>query len=852
MKQQQKRHYLIIPLGIVVILMVISGLTATKAGESALLYRIDAPMHDRLFRLRNFVAAQPISNEVTLIGIDDYTVNKLGKFGSGSWIIRKPFIDQITYCHLVYQPAVIAYDIIFKETRMQDRKDTGDKQTTEADTALNDAVQVAEDAESVSQTGITKREIQEILEAIRKLGNDDITEIDINTLYDIAELTTVQGNFNLALALSSIAYDDSVDTTCIAAYEFDWRDTGNEVTGRRWTEEEIIGDGSGGEYSEDYGTKVPYLRDISIPMEHVHNLPPDFEFSINADLPSAIILDYVKLGYINVPRDEGGVVRRIPLVHGIEYEYTHPESGEFVKRQYFLPSMALLSCLYYWNVDLVKLNASGDFTINGKPAVEVHWGQHVVINRPVGDAVTIPIDKNGKFYLDFVGRVTDFNTVPFAEVGPYNLNPNAVELLKDKIALVGIMSTGASDVGPIPIDENTAFVHVHMVAISNILTETFIKPLSKSRRLQILLLLAMIIIPAAIMMRPLKFTYYTSLFAAVYAFILFYFILTHRFVLPVAGPALFLIGSYFFVIMYYYLSEEREKKKIRGMFSTMVSGDVLKYLEDNPESFSLAGQRAEATMFFSDVAGFTTISEALTPEKLVELLNEYLSPMTEIIMESNGFVDKYEGDAIMAEWGVPFPNPRHATLACWAALDQQVKLAELRPGFKADFGVDIVVRMGLNSGIVSAGNMGSNRHFSFTVMGDAVNQAARFEPANKDYGTDIMIGETTYELARNDIEARLLDKIIVKGKTVPIKIYELVARKGDISTERQNVLDLYDKALNLHWERKWDEALEDLAKALSICPDDGPSLNMVERITSYKKNPPPEEWMGEYIRKSKD
>ena len=257
-------------------------------------------------------------------------------------------------------------------------------------------------------------------------------------------------------------------------------------------------------------------------------------------------------------------------------------------------------------------------------------------------------------------------------------------------------------------------------------------------------------------------------------------------------------------------------------------------------------------MFFSDVAGFTTISESLPPEKLVDLLNQYLSPMTEIIQAHGGYVDKYAGDGVMAEWGVPYPNPDHARLACFAALAQQARIAELRPQFRRDFNVDVSVRMGLNSGPVSAGNMGAQGRFSYTVMGDAVNQAARFEPANKDYGTLIMLGQTTYDLARDEIEARLLDRIIVKGKTEPIRIYELVARKGQAPGLMLEVIHLYHRGLELHWERKWEEALACFHKALELEPRDGPSKTMVARIAHYQHDPPPDSWRGEYVRKAKD
>ena len=288
------------------------------------------------------------------------------------------------------------------------------------------------------------------------------------------------------------------------------------------------------------------------------------------------------------------------------------------------------------------------------------------------------------------------------------------------------------------------------------------------------------------------------------------------------------------------------------MFGTMVSRDVLRYLEANPESFSLRGERAEATMFFSDVAGFTTISEQMQPEQLTNLLNHYLTPMTDIILAHGGYVDKYEGDAIMAEWGIPFRTDDHAVNACLAAIEQQACLARLRPTLKKEFGHELYVRMGINTGTVTAGNMGSDMRFSYTVMGDAVNFASRLEPINKEYGTQILIGEATAHAARDFIEVRYLDKIVVKGKTKPVKVYELLGKRGSLSEDRQKVVSLYTEALHLHWERRWEEALDRLAIGIGIDPDDGPSHTLHTRITAYRHTPPPDDWQGEYVRLTKD
>lgn len=781
-------------------------------------------MQDRLFRFRNFVAEQPISPDIALVGIDDYSIEKLGKYGSGTWVTRKPYVDQIRLAQGYYKPAVLAYDILFKEV-------SGEQQQTEK--------------------GISQEELLKLLVAIRKLGSNEISEIDIDTLNNMAQLTNEQGNLNLAIALSqSDGEDDTEAVAVVGAYDFAWPKEAAAATGRTWSQEAILGTDPD-DLSEDNGVEIPYLRDVSIPQQFIHDVPADYRYSQNASLPSAVLLDYVRLAYINVPRDEGGVVRRIPLIHGADYSYTDPTTGEFHRRRLFVPSMALLNCLYYWGIDLAQMHANQEYLVNGKPVIEVHFGKHVIVRKPGGNTVTIPIDREGRFFLDFVCTIDEYNSVHFADIGPYKAYEQAKELLYRKIAMVGLTSTGASDVGPCPVDDNTPFVHIHMVAMSNMLTETFIRPIGAKGNGLILGVLALLVIPGAVFLRPMRYTYYLGGLALIYAVVVFTCLITNQYVMPITGPFLYIGCSYLFVLLFRYFTEEREKQRIRGMFSTMVSGDVLEYLEENPGSFSLAGQRAEATMFFSDMAGFTTISESLPPDKLVELLNQYLSPMTEIVLEYKGFIDKYEGDAIMAVWGVPYPNPDHAKLACWAALEQQVKLNDLRPAFKERFNVDVMVRMGLNSGVVSAGNMGSVKRFSYTVMGDAVNQAARFEPANKEYGTLIMIGESTYTLAKEHIEARLLDKLVVKGKTVPIQIYELIAKKGEIGADKRRVVELYLEGLRLHWERQWEPALRCFNEALTIIPDDGPSLTMKARVEEYMIVPPPENWQGEYVRTTK-
>ena len=320
---------------------------------------------------------------------------------------------------------------------------------------------------------------------------------------------------------------------------------------------------------------------------------------------------------------------------------------------------------------------------------------------------------------------------------------------------------------------------------------------------------------------------------------------------PVVTPLLGLLLTYGGNILYQFVIEQREKRKINNMFSTYVSPKVLEHLQENPDAFGLSGQTMTATMFFSDVESFTSISENLSAEDLAIVLNRYLSPMTEILMSYDGYVDKYEGDAIMCDFGVPMPDPDHAWKACFSALDQQANLDTLREEIKDEFNVNIKVRMGINSGDVSAGNMGSAQRFQYTVMGDAVNQASRFEGANKQYGSKIMIGQSTYDLTKDKIEVRPLDKLVVKGKVIPIDVYELLARKGELSEDMKKLRDLFEKGINLYWNREWDEALKNFKMGLDIIKDDGPSLTYIDRCKVFKESPPPDDWQGEYVMTTK-
>ncbi len=471
--------------------------------------------------------------------------------------------------------------------------------------------------------------------------------------------------------------------------------------------------------------------------------------------------------------------------------------------------------------------------------------------------IAIPTDGAGRLTINF--RRTSENggysrSLPWYSAEKVMSGEVDREYLGGRIVFVGTSATGLRDLRATPLAGEFPGVEIHATVVDNILSgEMLIQPRwMRTVDMAVILFAGMLL--TILVTRGRSWLSFLNLLLlillAVWGSLL---LLRNRSIVFVpTWPIISMLVVYMVLTMARFWQEERQKRHVRSMFGTMVSQEVLKYLEDHPERLSLSGQKTDATMFFSDVAGFTSISENLPPEKLSELLNRYLSPMTSVIMNRRGYVDKYEGDAIMAEWGVPFPLADHAVQACLAALEQQEMLDVLRPILERQFGYAIHVRMGINSGRVTAGNMGSERRQQFTVMGDAVNQAARLEPVNKDYGTRIIIGQATYDIAKDSIETRMLDKIVVAGKTQPVCIYELIGRKGSVASGPAEFASVYEDALRLHWERRWDDAEKMLEKAARFEQGDGAVLRLKKRIAFYRQNPPPSEWVGEYVRASKD
>jgi len=295
--------------------------------------------------------------------------------------------------------------------------------------------------------------------------------------------------------------------------------------------------------------------------------------------------------------------------------------------------------------------------------------------------------------------------------------------------------------------------------------------------------------------------------------------------------------------LYQYVVSQKEKRMIQGAFAHYVPEKIVNEIVNNPDMLTLGGEERMVTVLFSDIAGFTTLSEKLKPVDLVLLLNEYLTAMCEIILARDGIIDKFEGDAIMAEFGVPIAYENHADQACAAALEMQEKLAALRQQWKEENRPQLRMRIGINSGEAIVGNMGSRDVFDYTVIGDSVNLGARLEGANKFFSSEILISEYTKAHLQGEWYSRMLDILQVKGKAEPVRVYELLGSSGHPpEAERLQLAAAYEKGMSCYSKTEWRMAAAHFTECLKILPGDSPAERMLQRCREYANTPPGKEW----------
>jgi len=324
-----------------------------------------------------------------------------------------------------------------------------------------------------------------------------------------------------------------------------------------------------------------------------------------------------------------------------------------------------------------------------------------------------------------------------------------------------------------------------------------------------------------------------------------YFLLTGRY-FAVITPLLSVVFTFLIMTVFKFIKTAQEKSYIRNAFGHYLSSEVINDLLDNPDKLALGGEKKNLTAIFTDIKGFSAISEVLDPGDLVKLLNMYLTEMSDIIMDLGGTIDKYEGDAIISFFGAPVDYPDHAKRACEAAVRMKKAEQRLNQRFLDDKVTPkpLLTRIGINTGEMVVGNMGTAQKMDYTIMGNAVNLASRLEGVNKQYGTWVLMSDITYEDTGEDFVVRKMDKVRVVGISKPVRLYELVDLKREIDKNTQAGIDAFEKAHDLFENKQWEEALAGFEKVLELIPEDGPALAFSKRCKDFIRKPPAESWDG--------
>ena len=534
-------------------------------------------------------------------------------------------------------------------------------------------------------------------------------------------------------------------------------------------------------------------------------------------------------GFFNIAQDADGTVRHALLV--IRYQ-----------DQDFFPSLALQVLRQYENIPDQQIAAY----IAADGLERIQFGNHEL--HPWQDGTAL---------INYVGPYRSYPHYSMIDVIQGKLPADA---FRDKIIFVGPTALGLGDLRTTPFKQDSAYMGVEINAniLDNLLHtaepgRTFLIRGFNEEIVDIVFIILFGLGLGSLFGRTRPLTATVMVLAALAAFFGFvYFGFAHwgrwySFVVPAAT----LVASYASITSFRVITEERDKRKIRRTFSQYLSPGVIALIEKDPNEYIRpGGEVKDLTVMFSDIRDFTTLSEGLTPDELVNLLNQYLSAMTDILFRNLGTLDKYIGDAIMAFWGSPFPQPDHAARACTCALEMIASLEKLNQKWVEQGGRPIAIGIGLNTGPVNVGNMGSDKRLAWTVMGDNVNLASRLEGMTKQYRSRIIISESTYDQVADQFVAREVDRIRVKGKKLPVVIYELLApiSKADAYAA---LLEKYNAALDVYRSQNWPEATGMFGELLAEYPDDGPTQVLLQRCIEFLEEAPEPNWDGVYVMKSK-
>jgi adenylate cyclase len=533
----------------------------------------------------------------------------------------------------------------------------------------------------------------------------------------------------------------------------------------------------------------------------------------SANLPELQVNAY-SAGHFNPDIDQDGVYRRVPIL--LDYKGAYYDALSVAMVRGFLGDKPL------------PLKAGF-----GSGGNKLEW---------LGiDIFKIPVDEKATALIPYRGKEGSFKYVPAIDILQKKIKKDE---LKGGIILVGTRAAGLYDLRSTPVSPIYPGVEIHANMIAGILDQNIKQIPDYVGVLECLLLcmIGLIMTFCLPFINPIKSILLSSFMLLISIGINAWGWYANM-VLPLASSVL-MISMLFAVNMSYgFFAEAKIKYHLTGLFGQYVPKELVAEMSKNPENFSIEGESRDMTVLFSDVRGFTTISEGLQPRELTKLMNEYMTPMTHVIQKYRGTIDKYIGDAIMAFWGAPLRDDEHARNAILAALDMQATLDQLRPQFIQKGWPEIRIGVGINSGIMRVGNMGSEFRMAYTVMGDTVNLASRLEGITKQYGVGIIVGETTRN-AVSDIVFRELDRVRVKGKDQPVVIYEPIGLETQVDNSSREELNLFNEALTLYRAMSWDVAERQLLELQKTLPDKYIYKLYLERIHFFRNEPPEPDWDG--------
>jgi adenylate cyclase len=528
------------------------------------------------------------------------------------------------------------------------------------------------------------------------------------------------------------------------------------------------------------------------------------------------------LAVTNFESDPDGIARRIPLVYQFNNRY--------------IPYFGLANYMVDKNIPLSQLS----------------------------DVVrTIPVSNDGHFLIYWYGKGgTDgvFKYYPIWHLITSALKyrdgaaPNLpLSLFKDKEVIVGGTAPGLLDTRPTPFTSLEVYpgMEIHATMLSNLLNAHYLRELPQWLAYTLIVLFSLLSAVIFFRIRRLSSAIITFLIIIVaFVGLTFFLFYNEKLWLPMVTPSIALISTFAFSAFFSYATEGRQRRELRRAFNRYLSPAVVSQIVESSGALELGGNTVEGTVYFSDIKDFTNIAESMQPKELVAYLNEYFTLASDLILKRDAMLDKYIGDAIMAIFGAPIPKPDHAKLACLTALEIQRSLDAFYKKKSAQT-PRFTTRIGLNSGKMIVGNIGSTKRLDYTAIGDTVNLASRLEGVNKFFGTRIIISENVYRLAKDAVETRELDLIRVKGKNVPIRIYELVGEHGTLNENTQEFMSLFQEGLQYYRDKQFDKAAHQFESLVNVNPDDGPSTTYVERSKLLAMQKLPEHWDGVFTMTTK-